>query len=398
MSNTKREREMNDKSSRRSFLVTAGMAFPAAALASTSKTRPSGASPLLAQPPGLSYRVLGKTGLKVTSMGFGCMITSDPSVIERGADLGITYFDTARSYQNGNNERMVGAALKAKRKDIVLSTKTGARTKEEALQHLDTSLTELGTDHVDIWYLHGKSRPEDLSDGLLEAQQIAKKAGKTRFIGVSTHSGQPALFPAVIEKLPHFDVILTSYNFSMDPGLDALIESATKQGLGIVAMKVMAGGFRTAKPGQKLYDTLKRDGAMPAALKWVLKNKNVATTVPSITDMEQLDENMKAMTVPFSVADQKILFAQLEYIRPLYCRACGSCAGQCPKGLPVSDMLRYLSYSEGYGEFQLGRECFLALPSEVRDVRCKDCGSCAIRCPNGVRVAERLHNAQELFA
>jgi aryl-alcohol dehydrogenase-like predicted oxidoreductase len=389
---------MDDKSTRRNFLVTAGLALPAAALASTARTRQDDTRPPLTSPAGLSYRVLGKTGLKVTSVGFGCMITSDQSVIERGADLGITYFDTARSYQNGNNERMVGSALKAKRKDIVLSTKTGAGTKEEALKHLDTSLTELGTDHVDIWYLHGKSKPEELSDGLLEAQQIAKKAGKTRFVGVSTHAGQPGLFPAVIQKLPHFDVILTSYNFSLDPGMDGLIESAVKEGLGIVAMKVMAGGFRRAKPGEKLYETLKREGAMLAALKWVLKNKNVATTVPSITDMEQLDENMKAMTVPFSDADQKILFAQLEYIRPLYCRTCGNCAGKCPKGLPVADMLRHLSYSEGYGEFQLARESFLALPSEVRNVRCKDCGACAVRCPNGVRVAERLQIAQELFA
>ncbi len=389
---------MNDKSSRRTFLVTAGLSLPTAALASTARTRRETTRPALTSPAGLSYRVLGKTGLKVTSVGFGCMITSDPSVIERGADLGITYFDTARSYQNGNNERMVGAALKSKRKDITLSTKTGARTKEEALQHLDTSLTELGTDHVDIWYLHGKSKPEELSDGLLEAQQIAKKAGKTRFVGVSTHAGQSELFPALIQKMPHFDVILTAYNFSLDPGMDALLESAVKQGLGIVAMKVMAGGFRRSKPGEKLYETLKREGAMLAALKWVLKNKNVATTVPSITDMEQLDENMKAMTVPFSDADQKILFAQLEHIRPLYCRTCGNCAGRCPKGLPVADMLRYLSYSEGYGEFQLARERFLALPSEVRDVRCKDCGVCAIRCPNGVRVAERLQIAQELLA
>jgi predicted aldo/keto reductase-like oxidoreductase len=389
---------MNDKSSRRNFLVTAGLALPAAALASTARTQLKETKLPQISSSGLSYRVLGKTGLKVTSVGFGCMITSDPSVIEKGADLGITYFDTARGYQNGNNERMVGAALKAKRSNLVLSTKTQARTKEEALKNIETSLTELGTDHVDIWYLHNKSKPEELSDELLEAQQIAKKAGKTRFVGVSTHAGQPELFPAVIQKMPHFDVILTAYNFSLDPGMNALIDSAVKQGLGIVAMKVMAGGFRRSKPGEKLYETLKRDGAMLAALKWVLKNKNVSTTVPSITDMEQLDENMKAMTVPFSDADQKTLFAQLEYIRPLYCRMCGNCSGQCPKGLPVADMLRYLSYSEGYGQFQLAREGFLTLPSEAREVRCKDCGTCAIHCPNGVRVAERLQTAQELLA
>src|SRR5205085_5955099 len=100
--------------------------------------------------PRFRYNPLGKTGLRVTTVGFGCMITSDGSVVERAADLGITYFDTARGYQGGNNERMVGAALKRKRKDIVLSTKTHAGNREEALRDLDTSLKELGTDFVDI--------------------------------------------------------------------------------------------------------------------------------------------------------------------------------------------------------------------------------------------------------
>jgi ferredoxin len=91
----------------------------------------------------------------------------------------------------------------------------------------------------------------------------------------------------------------------------------------------------------------------------VLKNKDVSTTIPSITDNEQLEENLKAMSASFSDADQKILAAQLDHISPLYCRMCGSCSGQCPKGLPVSDVLRYVSYAEGYGQFQLAREISL---------------------------------------
>lgn len=388
---------MSDKASRRDFLAAAGLSIPTAALASFGKEpqTPKASAPGSIA---LSYRTLGKTGLKVTSLGFGCMITSDQSVIERAADIGITYFDSARGYQNGNNEKMVGAALKNKRKNITLSTKTQATTKEDALKHLDTSLSELGTDHVDIWYLHGKSKPEDLSDELLEAQQIAKKAGKTRFAGVSTHAGQPELFPAVIKKMPHFDVILTSYNFTMDPKMDELIASATKQGLGIVAMKVMAGGFKRAKPGDKQAEILKREGAMLAALKWVLKNKNIGTTIPSITDNEQLEENLRAMSVGFSDADQKVLLAQLEHITPLYCRMCGACSGQCPKGLPVADMVRFVTYSEGYGQFQLGREGYQSLTPEMQSVRCTDCATCAVRCPNGVQVPHRLRTAQELFA
>src|SRR4051812_16977743 len=126
--------------SRRRFLA-AGLALPAASSASRYEEQTPQATP--AKPPAqlsFQYKTLGKTGLKVTTVGFGCMVTSDGSVVERAADLGITYFDTARGYMGGNNERMVGAALKRKRKDVTLSTKSHAATKEDALRDLDTSL------------------------------------------------------------------------------------------------------------------------------------------------------------------------------------------------------------------------------------------------------------------
>jgi predicted aldo/keto reductase-like oxidoreductase len=137
---------------------------------------------------------------------------------------------------------------------------------------------------------------------------------------------------------------------------------------------------------------------MLAALKWVLRNKNVDTTIPSITDMDQLDENLKAMSQPLSDGDKKLLAAQLEYIRPLYCRTCGECDGQCRHGLPVADILRYLMYSEGYGQFALGREHFQTLPADLQMVRCQDCSGCTIHCPHGVSVVSRLTRAQEVFA
>ena len=119
---------MSSSSSRRRFLA-AGLALPAASSASRyeEQTSPAPVKPpakITPSAPVFRYKTLGKTGLKVTTVGFGCMITSDGSVVERAADIGITYFDTARGYMGGNNERMVGAALKRKRKDIALSTKT----------------------------------------------------------------------------------------------------------------------------------------------------------------------------------------------------------------------------------------------------------------------------------
>ena len=386
--------------SRRNFLAS-GLALPVVASATRSEqappapARPQSPAKARFSAPELRYKVLGKTGLKVTSVGFGCMITSDGSVVERAADLGITYFDTARVYQSGNNERMVGAALKKKRKDIVLSTKSGAKTKEEALAQLDTSLKELGTDFVDIWYLHSKTKPEEVTDGLIEAQQIAKKAGKIRFAGVSTHAGQKELIP-FLARNPNVDVILTQYNFSMESFMNDVIDQAAKAGKGVVAMKIMAGGARRGEPA--VLEKLKREGAPLAALKWVVRNPNVHTTVPSMTDMDQLEENLKACAQPFSAADEKVLALQLEHIRPIYCRMCGECEGQCRQGLPVADVLRFLTYADGYGQFALGRERFLELDAAHTAVRCAECPGCTVQCPHGVLVAQRLIRAQDLFA
>ena len=389
---------MKPDASRRSFLV-AGLTAPAA-LGSASQSLPTKTPALKPESgPKLEYRTLGKTGLKVTSVGFGCMITSDGSVIERAADIGINYFDTARGYQSGNCERMVGAALKNYRKKIVLSTKTQARDKAGLMEHLETSLRELQTDYVDIWYLHAKSRPEDINDDMLEAQVQAKKAGKVRFAGISTHAGQKELVPHMI-GLKHFDVLLTSYNFAMDPAMDEIVAAAAEAGLGVVAMKVMAGGQRQRASGssEKTREILSRDGAMLAALKWALRNPKVHTTVPSITDIDQLEENLSAMGAPFTSTDQKILSARLERIRPEYCRMCGTCTGNCSKGLPVADILRFLMYADSYGEFALGLSEYRGLPAEVASVRCSDCLECSVHCPNGVQVVQRLSRAQECFA
>jgi len=384
---------MNNVTSRREFLA-AGVCAPAAAAMLDEKQEPAN----------LNRRKLGKTGLEVLPLGFGCMTTSDPAVIERAADVGINYFDTARSYQGGNNERMVGAALKAKRSQVIIASKTPGKTKEEALADLETSLRELGTDYLDVWYLHNRNRPEDLNDDLFEAQQAAKKAGKIRFAGVSTHFNMPDML-AYLVKRGQTDVTLASYNFTMKPELGEAIESARRAGMGVVAMKVLAGGFSRIQRGDRLYgvspgaltDTLKQPGAMSAAIKWVLKNRSVDTAIVCMTDFDQLDENRKAMSERFTERDEKLLAAQLAHIRPLYCRMCGACGGVCEKGMPVADMLRVLSYAEGYGQFPMARARFLELPEKARAMRCGDCGRCSVNCPNGVEVRSRLMRAQDLF-
>jgi hypothetical protein len=306
--------------------------------------------------------------------------------------MGINYFDTSRGYQGGQNERMVGTALGAKRKNVFLSSKCDRRDGASILTELDTSLKELGTDYLDVWHLHGKSNPADISDDMVAAQQKAKQQGKVRFIGVSCHANLPAIVDRVIEA--KLDVVQAQYSFAQDATWTPAVEKLAQAGVGVIAMKVMAragGRGGAAQP--------KRPANFGAsALRWVIKNPSVATTVPSMTDIDQLEENFTAMTAPFGDADAKILSARLEEIRPYYCRTCGQCDGQCPKGLPVPEMVRYVMYADGYGQFPLGRENFQRMAQEHQDVRCGDCAECAVQCPHGVHVAQQLSRAQELFA
>jgi uncharacterized protein len=378
---------MRADSSRRNFLA-AGLSLPVAALANVPAPQVPAAPVRRPAPPAgaaVRYRTLGQTGLRVSTVGYGCMITSDSSVISRAVDLGINYFDTARGYQKGNNERMVGAALKGSRHKIVLSSKSEAKTAADAVAELDTSLKELGTDHLDIWYMHSRDTAAAIPDELVTVWENARQQGKIRHIGISTH--KPNAIVDRILAVGKFEVVLSTYSFAVGTANDPAYEKLIGAGVGLVAMKVMAPAARARKPEGPL-----------AALKWVLRDTRFATAIPSMTDMEQLEMNVRAMSEPLTAQDEILLARIDQEIRPYYCRMCDQCSGQCPKGVPVAETIRYLSYADFYGQFALGREHFLALPEEARAVRCRDCATCQVRCPHGVHVADRLMRAQDLFA
>jgi len=382
---------MNNASSRRHFLQ-AGLALPALASASRSSDSAQSQSQQDRLSSGaLQYRTLGKTGLRVTTVGYGTMITSDPTVIARAVDMGVNYFDTARNYQNGQNERMVGVALGSQRKKIFVASKSSddPSTGRGILTEIETSLKELNTDYMDVWHLHGLDNPSQITDELAEAQRKAKQQGKIRFVGVSTHN-LPAIVDRVIEA--KIEVVQAQYNFASAASYGPALRKLHQAGVGLIAMKVMAKAGRRGSAPQRPANFAS------AALKWAIKNPAVATTVPSMTDIDQLQENFRAMSEPFTEADSKVLVARLEEIGPYFCRMCGGCQDQCPKGLPVADMVRFVMYADGYGQFPLGREQFLRISAEHQQVRCGDCATCAVHCPNGVHVQAQLSRAQQLFA
>jgi uncharacterized protein len=375
------------KASRREFLQ-CGLILPAAGLiASRSLGAPS--SP----PSGLRYRTLGKTGLKVTSVGCAAGSEPNPEILARALELGVNYYDTARIYGGGKSEQILGKAIQGKRDKIVLASKTYSNTKAKIFEDIETTLKTLGTDHLDIYHQHSRHEPKEITNEMIEAMELVKKQGKTRFIGVSTHD--PNAMVDFILKAGKFDIVQTTYSYAIGaPFRDAAIARLHEAGIGVVAMKVV---IATATPKGDKGNHLSNEGGL-AAIKWVLRNPNISTTVPWSETMEELEINFRAMAEEFTPPDEKILFTRNEQIRELYCRMCFQCKGKCPKGVPVADELRFLAYNDFKGNFQEARESFGELPGEIRSIRCRDCSSCAVQCPNGVKVHERLIRAQELLA
>lgn len=391
---------MKHESSRRNFLR-AGLIMPAAGLVSSTTE-----APRFQSSPGVSYRTLGKTGLKVSSVGFGTGFNPKPEVVARAIDLGVNYFDTARIY--GDSERIFGTAIKGKRDKILISTKTGGRTKEEIFQQMELSLQALGTDYVDVYLLHAKDSPESVNDDMIGAMDALKKQGKARNIGLSTHD--PNNVVDVVMKSGKLDVVQLTYSYPIG-GMyrENAIKKLNAAGIGLVAMKVVIAisGIRMMEEfakGKTLMNmgidfSVKKSGeACVSAIKWALLNSAIGTAIPDHNNIANLEMNVRAMTEPYTAKDERLLYALNEQMRPLYCRMCYECRGQCRHGLPITDTLRYLAYNDFGGNYHQARQNFSELPREARDARCADCSSCTVRCPAGVAVRERMIRAQELLA
>ncbi len=380
---------MNSNPSRRQFLQ-AGLALPAAGLVTSNSPEPT-----FQEPPKVVYRTLGKTDLKPSGVGYGIGYVPPTDVVARAIDMGVNYFDTARDYKD--SERIFAGVIKGRQRDkLIIATKSPSLKKESILADLDTSLKELGTDYVDIWHLHARDAPAMINDGALEAMVQCKKSGKARYIGFSCH--KPYAMVDFVLKTKVFDVMQMTYSYPIGGRLrNEAVDRLREAGVGVIAMKVVVAvsGLNLANFSGKP----KAAGEGPlSGIKWVLTNPGIGTTVPHMQTIPELEMNFRAMSEPYTAADEQRLYVLNEQIRPHYCRMCYECEGKCPKGVPVPEVLRFLAYHDFCGNFHQAVMKYRELSKEVRDVRCSDCAECTIECPNGVHVQNRLIRAQELLA
>jgi hypothetical protein len=337
------------------------------------------------------HRPLGKTGMKVTAVSMGVMNCSDPAVLRRAFDLGINFYDTAHSYMAGRNEEMVGKVFGSKRDKVFIQTKVrGQNSEKENRAALETSLKRLQTDYVDVLLAHNLQSPDEVTKPeLIAFLQAVKKEGKARFIGFSAHTNMASLLRAAAKARVH-DVALVSYNFTHTNELKEAVALAAKSGIGIVAMKTQAGGYKAKD----------MDGLSPhqAALRYVLMDKNVSAAIPGVTTIEQIEQCAAVMGTALSRTDLDRLRQYQSYLQGRICTMCGGCTGECPHGLAHSDVLRVVMYHNGYKNDTLVQEV-LHTEDMLRKVKqCSECSSCSVTCRRGLDIHTQMKTVQLMLA
>ena len=216
-----------------------------------------------------------------------------------------------------------------------------------------------------------------------------KKEGKVRFAGFSAHSRMAPLLREAA-KLNYHDVALVSYNFTHSKDLKEAVALAAKSGVGIVAMKTQAGGYRKGR----------MEGLSPhqAALKYVLMDQNVSAAVPGVTTIEEIEESAAVMGASFSKRNLNELKQYQSFLQGRICTMCGGCVGECPYGVSHTDLLRVVVYHDGYQNDGLAREVRGEI-GRLQDIhRCSECSSCSIICRRGLDIQVQMQLAQRILA
>jgi predicted aldo/keto reductase-like oxidoreductase len=367
---------------RRDFLRRAAGLAGAAAGMNAFTPHVSAAKP---KPEGMKYRILGRTGLKVSELGMG---DGQVPLIHRAMDLGVNYFDTAPSYGEGSHERMIGRALQGRRSKAIIATKWYDGTADELVKQVEGSLKRLQTDHVDIIQIHGAGDAESIeSEARWEAFTRLKQAGKVRFNGFTYHPEAVKIVGVAI-KSGRYDTMLSFYNALQSLEIGEAVHRAAKAGMGVIATKALQPAVE-GKASEALMNL--RGNIHQKALQWTLLDQSVATAIVGITDFDQFEVAYAAVTSPMTLGEKEEFERAVAQLAAGTCHLCGKCLGQCPAGVKIADVMRCLLYHDGYRDVAKARATYRSLP--VSASACIGCEACRVSCPWQVAIRPRLERA-----
>jgi predicted aldo/keto reductase-like oxidoreductase len=367
-------------------------------------TRPANHEPLIRNDDAMRYRPLGKTGLLVSALSFGCMRLSEDqdlnaSLIARAIELGVNYFETTRWYCQGQCQQRTAPGLVGRSAGVIVSGKAGIQVDTTAYgfrKEIERQLEILGLTHFKFFQVgwFGWDRVAHLlkPGGVLEALRQAQAEGLIHYTGFTGHD-TPENFTRIIET-GLFDSITVPYNL-INRAYEPTIHRAGELGVGVVAMCPVAGGA-LACDSPALQDALGMDlPTAEMALRFVLANPAVSTACSGMSTLAQLEQNAPTVKAfdPSGPALFESMCEGLERLRGglghRLCTACRYCL-PCAQGVDIPRHLELYRYWRAFGLTDAARQGLRGIPPTNHLARCNGCGECEKKCPNAIPVREQL--------
>ena len=333
----------------------------------------------------MEYRILGKTGLKISRMGFGGIpiqkidAAGTRQLMLKLREAGVNYIDTARGYTV--SESYLGEALEGIRQDFILATKSMSRDASGMAKDINISLHNLRTDYIDLYQVHNPTLAQleqiIAPGGALEAAVEAKAAGKIGHIGITAHGLD--VFARALE-LDWVETIMFPYNIVETQGVDLIAKCAEKN-IGFIDMKPLAGGAI-------------EDATL--ALRFICANDAVTVTIPGMAELQEVDQNIAACADPSPLTEQEkdAIDKVVKELGTNFCRRCNYCQ-PCAAGINISGVFLFEGYLSRYGLADWAKGRYAALP--VKASACIGCGVCESRCPYNLPIRQMLKKAAEKF-
>ena len=387
------------------------------------------------------YRDFGKTGKKISALGFGCMRLPEIQIakmseaeqhareglswyesqkddtwivdeekaipmLKAAYDAGINYFDTAMFYSHFKSQATLGKAAKLMdRERVMIATKIPMdelNNTSDFRRMIELQLDLLDMDYIDFYHLHGINKEafdnKIMAYGIKKEVQKALDEGLIKHISFSFH-GDPKDVPYVVETFEMFSSALLQYNL-LDRSNERNIDYLANKGIGVTVMGPIGGG-RLSVPSELSEKLLGQDFSTPElALRFVLGNKNVSSAISGMGSMEMLMSNLKVanMAEPMNADDfakAAIMMEELKKLSDLYCTGCNYCM-PCPKEIDIPHVFNAYTYHNVYGLSNQAKNMW----NDKRGTpvnECTGCGVCTEKCPQGIKVALKLQEVAEVL-
>ena len=351
----------------------------------------------------------GKSGREITRLGFGGIpilrgdYETAAAALNLALDLGITYIDTARNYRD--SESYIGRAVGHRRSEYVLSSKTGKRPAAEARAELETSLNNLQTDHLDLYYLHTVSSMEEWrkvveTERTLDEFRKMKDEGLIGSIAVSIHRDLRVMKLAI--ESGWFEHMMLAYSLIDQENVGGeILPMAAEHGIGIHIMKALGGGgmVPTTETGLSAEECRL---AVRDSIRFVLANPHVTCCLVGFSNADHVRQAVEAAEMPRITTEETdnvrrlIARTRKSYRYGQVCLRCGYCQ-PCPEGIPIPAIFR-------------AADAYRSYPDDVKDVavdmymkldfdpdNCTECRTCVEKCPAGIDIPERLKQVARAF-